>query len=377
MKTPSLVRTFCGHKALRKSPLFGLAMFTLFGASCGDMDSAEDSDSVDTGEKISPVRAETISNNDPPLAKLSDLRKGFPGNAALRFEPGLNAVPPTKFDVFSLQAPVRNQQSRGVCSIFSTIGLMEMLYKKAGLPDPNFSEQYLQWSVKVQEGAFSYTEGSSDYYNLLAINDFGIPLESDWPYEGMPWTTADDPECTGESSGLPTKCYTNGDPPLAARMAPMYKLPPSRFISADSIKNVIYEKKVGVVVGLDFFYQAWNHRRSTLPVNATYFSRGYVLYPNDTDIVESHKHQAGHSVQLIGWDNNLQVQKIDAMGNGVVDASGKPVKEKGFFLFKNSWGTSAFGATNSKAPGYGWISFGYINEYGSANTSDPPTLPRG
>jgi C1A family cysteine protease len=139
---------------------------------------------------------------------------------------------------------------------------------------------------------------------------------------------------------------------------------------------VIYEKKVGVVVGFDFFYQAWNHRRSTLLVSTASFASGYVLYPNATDITESQKQPAGHSVQLVGWDDNLQVQKVDAMGKPLVDAMGKPVMEKGFYLFKNSWGTTGFGVNNSKAPGYGWISYRYIDSYGSGYTANPPTLPR-
>ncbi len=37
-----------------------------------------------------------------------------------------------------------------------------------------------------------------------------------------------------------------------------------------------------------------------------------------------------------------------------------PVMEKGFFLFKNSWGTSGFGILNRFGPGYGWISYAYV-----------------
>ena len=34
-----------------------------------------------------------------------------------------------------------------------------------------------------------------------------------------------------------------------------------------------------VAVGFDFFYQSWNHRKSTLPINTGYWNEGYVL-PN-------------------------------------------------------------------------------------------------
>ncbi len=316
---------------------------------------------------------ELVIDNDPPLSPLHQVKLDIAANTLLPFEMTATLLPTAKFDVVALQAPVRNQSRRGVCSIFSTIGLMEMLYKKAGMTTPDFSEQYLQWSVKKQVGAFANSEGSSDSYNLQAINKYGIPAESAWPYEPSPWTTTNDAQCTG-GDDLPTKCYTNGEPPAAARTATKYKLPVGRWVSTSSIKNVIYEKQVGVVVGLDFFYQAWNHRHSTLPVSTTAFAKGYVLYPNATDITESRKDPAGHSVQLVGWDDNLEIQKVDAMGNAMVDTMGKPVMEKGFYLFKNSWGTGSFGVNNSRAPGYGWISYRYVSSYGSAYTAEPPVL---
>jgi C1A family cysteine protease len=352
----------------RRSTLFrasamasGLALMSLAGC-----------DGSEPVEELTPVSADQIDGNDVPLGITAELKKDFPGDDTLPFEGKADVVLPTKFDLYTGMTPVKSQGSRGVCSIFSTMGLMEMLYKKAGMSNPDFSEQYLQWSVKVQVGAYTYTEGSSDNYNLQAIYRYGVPVESAWAYESLPWGTSNDPACTGESR--PTKCYTNGEPPAAAKSAKKYFLPAGRWVSTSSIKNVIYEKKTGVVVGLDFFYQSWNHRKSTLPVNATYWSKGYVLHPNATDRTESYKQPAGHSVQLMGWDDNLEVQTVDAAGKPVVDATGKPVKEKGFFLFKNSWGTASFGATNSRGAGYGWISYKYVNAYGSGNTSDPPVL---
>lgn len=357
-----------GHAWLRAGAL-ATAFVGLSG--CGLPEPAD----VATPPGAEPAAEQPI-DNDPPLGKLHQVKGGFPGNALLPFEGTLGVTLPTKFDIYSLQTPVRNQSKRGVCSIFSTTGLMEMLYKKAGMANPDFSEQYLQWAVKVKDGAFADTEGSADIYNLETISTFGIPLESAWSYEPNPWTAVNDPACTSAEDGLPTRCYTNGEPPAAALSATKYKLPAGRWVASSSIKNVIFEKKTGVVVGFDFFYQAWNHRRSTLPVSTASFANGYVLFPNAADITESQKQPAGHSVQLVGWDDNLQVQKVDAMGKPLVDAMGKPVMEKGFYLFKNSWGTTSFGVNNSKAPGYGWISYRYIDTYGSGYTANPPTLPR-
>ncbi|MFO0575199.1 MAG: C1 family peptidase [Polyangia bacterium] len=327
-------------------------------------------------EDLGTVPASMIQDNDAPLAPIEALKKDAPSDESIPFEGKADVTLPTSFDIVNLQTPVKSQGSRGVCSIFSTTGLMESLYKKAGMSNPDFSEQYLQWSVKNQVKAFTNTSGSSDSYNLRAIVSYGIPVESAWPYETQPWTTLNDPACTDQESGHPTICYTNGNPPSAATMAMKYKLPASRYVSTSSIKNVIFEKKTGVLVGLDFFYQAWNHRRSTLPVSSTRFGQGVVQYPNATDKTESNKAPAGHSIQLVGWDDNMEVQVMDKDGKPTVDSAGKPVKEKGFYLFKNSWGTASFGINNAKGAGYGWISYRYIKDYGSANTADPPATVR-
>ena len=43
---------------------------------------------------------------------------------------------------------------------------------------PDFSEQYLQWSVKFQLGDYTWTDGSNADSNLNAINQ--VPLHRPW-----------------------------------------------------------------------------------------------------------------------------------------------------------------------------------------------------
>jgi subtilisin-like proprotein convertase family protein len=253
---------------------------------------------------------------------------------------------------------------------------MEHLYIASGAnATPDFSEQYLQWAVKAQLGSFANTEGSSGNDNLRAIAEYGVVEEAAWPYESSPWSTANDPACTGGETA-PTRCWTNGDPPAGATQATKWMLPRPRWINSrpNSIKGHMSEKRTGVLVGLDFFYQSWNHRRSTLPVSDEYFRQGYVLHPNSKDIEESHKQRAGHAIELVGWDDNLEVQKRDPQGNPMVDAQGNAVKEKGFFIFKNSWGTTRFGVANPHGAGYGFISMKYVEQYGNAVVSDFPQV---
>lgn len=305
-----------------------------------------------------------------------NINEGAPDNDSLPDDNKADAVYPEKFELPKAeQSPVKSQGSRGVCSIFAATAIVENLYLKAGMPpaEVDFSEQYMQWSVKNQVGAFRNTEGSNVDNNLQAVVRFGGVKEAVWPYEPYPWTTANDPACTG-GENLPTKCYTNGEPPPAALDAPKFKLPSSRWINTNSIKAHLTTKKTGVGVGMTFFYQAWNHRRSTLPIDAELWRKGIVTYPNAKDKQVSLEKRAGHAIEIIGWDDAMEVPMRDENGNPVLDENGQPKKEKGFWLFKNSWGTASFGVEHPYGAGYGWLSMKYVREYGSAVVAEVPSL---
>jgi C1A family cysteine protease len=315
------------------------------------------------------------ADDDMPLSDLDAVTSGAPGNANLPDIGKADAVyPPLYKDLVAFQSPVKSQGSRGVCTIFSTTALVEHLYLKKGFRNVDFSEQYLQWATKSQAGEFTWTEGSNNSANLRTVVSYGIVDESAWPYEAYPWSAANNADCGKAEEERPVVCFTNGEPPESATSARKYKLPSSRWLSTrpNNIKAHMTAKKTAVVVGVDFFYQAWNHGRSTLPTNSEYSRQGYVLYPNDKDVEESHKHKAGHGILLVGWDDTLEVQKMDPEGKPVVDAAGQPVKEKGFYIFKNSWGTSRFGVANPYGAGYGYISQKYIEDYGNAVVADLP-----
>ena len=232
-----------------------------------------------------------ITDDEAPLGTYEGVVAGAPPNHMLPDDNKADAVYPVKFtELVAGQSPVKSQGSRGVCSIFATAGLMEALYIKAGAESPDFSEQFLQWSVKNEVGAFRDTSGSNAGENLEAISEYGIVAESDWAYEPLPWAAPAHPECSeGEEKDRPVECHTNGDPPQTAMDAARHTLPRGRWLNTNSIKAHLTTKKTPVQVGMDFFYQSWNHRRSTLPVNADSWKQGYVLFPNDDDVEASHK----------------------------------------------------------------------------------------
>lgn len=297
-----------------------------------------------------------------------------PPNDSLPDDNKSDQVLPAKFEV-AFQSPVKSQGSRGVCSIFSATAQVENLYIKAGMPvaEADFSEQYLQWAAKNLSRAFMNTSGSSSDVNLRTVVNFGTVKEEEWRYETTQWNTSNDPACT-EGENLPTRCYTNGEPPANVATARKFKLPSSRWINTNSIKTHIFNKGTGINVGMTFFYQSWNHRKSVLPVNSDYWRRGIVTYPNAKDKEESLKNRAGHAIHIIGWDDNLEVCQRDAEGKEIPGTGGECKKEKGFWIFKNSWGTAGFGIEHPTGPGYGYLSYKYVAEFGSAVAAEIPTL---
>ena len=314
----------------------------------------------------------TPYDDDFPVSD-DNVNAGAPDNDSLPDDNKADAVYPAKFELAD-QSPVKSQGSRGVCSIFASTALVENLYIKAGMPvaDADFSEQYLQWSAKVQQGSFPNTEGSSSDSNLQAVAKFGTVKEAAWAYESAPWNSTNDAACAG-GENQPTKCYTNGEPPDTAKNGQKFKVPSTRWINTNSMKAHLTTKKSGVNVGFTFFYQAWNHRGSTLPISTDLWQNGVVTYPNETDKTESLKHRAGHAITIVGWDDNAEFEMRDGEGKPILE-NGVPKKEKGFWIFKNSWGTAAFGVKHPTGAGYGYLSYKYIAEYGSAVTAEVPVL---
>jgi hypothetical protein len=315
----------------------------------------------------------TPFDEDIPLSGEDEVKGDAPADAP--DDSKADEVFPAQWnEIAGTQSPVKSQGSRGVCSVFATTAQVENLYITAGMANADFSEQYLQWSVKNQVGAFTYTEGSDGGSNLDAVVDYGTVEEAAWRYETAPWGVANDAACTGENR--PTRCYTNGEPPASATSARKFKLPSSRWIasSPSSIKHHLVTKKTGVVVGMTFFYQGWNHRASTIPVDTSFWQKGYVTYPNAKDKTESATHRAGHAIMIIGWDDNLEVPMRDETGAYLKNTDGSTKMEKGFWIFKNSWGTSGFGIDHPNGPGYGYLSMKYVREYGNAVTAEIPSL---
>jgi C1A family cysteine protease len=311
---------------------------------------------------------------DVPLGSTTQLFGGLPSGASLPHDDKADMVFPAQFtDLVSFNTPARDQAFRGVCAIFASVGAAESHLLQDGQLNPDLSEQFLQWSVFNEVHAPVTDGGTSATYTFDALHRFGVPAESAWPYEPKPWTTSDNFLCNGNNP-MPVACYTNGDPPNKARNAARIIIPAGSDLRTESIKAHLHEKRGVVVVALPVYFQAWNHPRSSLPISSSRFGTGIVGYPNPKDISKSAPEAAAHAVVVIGWDDTLEFPYIDEKGKEVKDASGQPKMERGFYLFKNSWGQDGFGKQNPLGKGFGYLSMRYAHEFGAVHGVPAPGI---
>jgi len=300
-----------------------------------------------------------------------------------------------------MQTSVKSQEARGTCSIFSAVAMLEsLLLITKDAPRPlDYSEEYLQ--LLISPGKKS--SGSSSYSNIPAMGRNGLPKESEFPYVGEEWKSADQTRlskirCGKVPSGYQPSCLvghrdtrllTQSDATLDDPKSPFYDQEflkartssksmqnkylynVSSYITMSGASQVYQRLNEGlpVLFDVDFYYGAWNHRKaedSGIKRNMTQWYNGIVTYPEpgSLDIEAYNNDPAGHSVLIIGYDNNAVVTNTVQMQDGTT----KEFTYTGIFFFKNSWGTTSFGNTFSfdgkKYPGYGIITQKYALEKG-------------
>jgi hypothetical protein len=299
-------------------------------------------------------------------------------------------------EVISYQSPVRSQAARGTCSIFSATAYLEGLLIKKG--DANnsidLSEEWLQYTAVRNKTS----DGSSGYTNFAAIRDYGMPSEQSYPYIGEDWTEVFNPlkdsRCGKLAGSAQKSCFiVHRDPSLLTKTDAqiMEKYSDKEFVNARSdasamkktlkfsdasfsipsveeVKSLL-QSGTPVVLEVDFYYGAWNHREADdfgIGRNLDLWSKGIVTNPEkgSLDAEISPKHPSGHSILIVGYDDNKIVERTIKMKDGTL----KKFNYKGVYYFKNSWGTSSFGRdfeiNGDKFPGYGMMVQKYAEEQG-------------
>ncbi len=267
------------------------------------------------------------------------------------------------------QTSVKSQGRRGTCSIFSATAELESLLKIRTLKDLDLSENHLEFIVMTRIKSFP-SEGSDTTWNVPAFQRHGAIYETDWPYENNSWENLSDlsdeeakkaeATCGSLTGAKKTGCLLSHLNPDDTRYDAKAKSVRAEFELEKLVHEGVYEESEikkhldqghPLLLGIEFFYGAWNHRKMEEykigTRNMTDWENGIVSTPTEKDMKISKEHPAGHSIVVIGYDD-----------------------EKRVYYFKNSWGTESFGiksdllGTAGTTKGYGSISFDYAHNYG-------------
>lgn len=303
--------------------------------------------------------------------------------------------------IISLMTSVKSQKSRGTCTIFSTTGLLEAMLIKNGLADNSIdlSEEWLEYMIMTQKT----DEGSSVSKNIKKLRFFGHVTEQTWPYVGAKWKTLDDhplarPRC-GHLAGDPLlSCLFGHRDPSLLRASDSIVMSKDEdffnireeareFLKNYDLRNNIpkqsnyripveeVKKKLStgtpVIAGIKLYYGSWNHSKTDKfeiqPREKKIWYNGIVGFPEpgSKDRRIGNERGGGHSIILIGYDDNIEVKGRLLMEDG----SWKKTTYKGVYYFKNSWGVRGFGRdfelNGQRMPGYGMITQKYLHELGT------------
>jgi hypothetical protein len=264
---------------------------------------------LSTWREAVPFRSVIVAHIPPELAPEVDLR---PKIAAYRLH-------------------VRDQGSRGTCTVFATAFLIE--YQRAGLADAphrlDLSEEYLNWAGNKATGEDA--DGGFFTKEIAGYNAWGISTAREMPNQA-------------------TYDAANPDTPSQTVIAKAAALFPQRYrtsypfeivkvwdntkgMNAAELKKTLTILRSGRPVASGMW---WQNNFATVSVRGVpllkYYSRSANTGANPPMF-------DGHTIDLVGFRES------------------RAFPDGGYFIFRNSWGTS-FGDK-----GYGFVSFRYIRTW--------------
>ena len=236
---------------------------------------------------------------------------------------------PNIVDLKDIMTSVKDQDARGTCSFFVSIGLVEAAIKKELKKDVNLSEEFLNYDVK-SKGSWPTIEAGDIIANLITAinNDGGFLLERDWPYQPTWFSKGEicenyDPN----DSKAPSNCFSHNAPSESVLYKKIagnnFKLVTLELHNTnDIIKTIASGTPISVNAPVHKYF-GWNNE-------------GRFLYDESMrqKCISAPKDCGFHSMILTGYDLSKEI-----------------------FYFKNSWGKS----WGNK--GYGTIPFKLIDKY--------------
>lgn len=106
-----------------------------------------------------------------------------------------NLIIPNSIDLRSVFPPIKDQMSLGCCTGFGTTYLWEFLDKKNGLPYNRFSELFMYYNEREEEGTILSDEGANIRDGIRAGKLFGLCYESEWKYIPEKFAVKPTPKC--------------------------------------------------------------------------------------------------------------------------------------------------------------------------------------
>ncbi len=228
--------------------------------------------------------------------------------------------------------PVRDQGQRGTCVAFATTACYE--HFRNGCED--LSEQFLYWAIKVPIGdPWPNTDGTLYQYAQLALANIGICSEALWNYNPVPM-----PGNVSQQAATDPSSAARADA-VARRYAPtLYQTSGGAAAVLTALQSRQRPVGISVPVFVDSTQPQGNNWNTAVGV-----LYGRVIDPPPTSIVDG-----GHAVCITGF----QPDPSEPLG--------------GWFILRNSWGTSW--GTSLPVPGYfapeigyGQISATYVDKY--------------
>jgi Papain family cysteine protease len=233
---------------------------------------------------------------------------------------------PASVNLIPFFQPIRNQGPRGTCVSFCLTALNEYIKRRRGTL-VNLSEQHLYYETKLIDGVPAGC-GTWQVKAVTVLSSRGPCREIIWPY----------------NSALP--CNNHGARPAAARPDGLLYRLATLAVSARSVPayKTHMSKQRPVTVSIPV-YNSWYQSAATRQTGRITMRLG-----NEQSI-------GGHAVCLVGY----------------FDTPTSP--GGGYFIVRNSWGTSGFGSANPLGAGYGTIPYQYItNDAWEAFTAVVPGI---
>lgn len=227
--------------------------------------------------------------------------------------------------------PVRDQGQRGTCVAHALTACQEtLLFNKHSHTNVHPAEQFLFWGAKKFDPNFA--DGTTHAHALQAMQVYGWCDESAWPYNPLPGPTVH-----------------QGPPPPQALQFGGVNLHIGGTASTSNKASQLYAAllKSPVAIGVPVFADPLATTQDNWNVSAL-LEYGRVMDPQPQSVVTG-----GHAVCVVGFEPDPS------------ELSGR-----GWFIIRNSWGVDewgsklpASGAYWGPEPGYGQISWSYVDSY--------------